>query len=146
MEYGACSRCGVVTNCDVHHMTPKVEGGSNDATNLQRLCPSCHKFVHVERKLLQAIERMTLAKRVRYVEILTRRLAKLRELNSVENIRERTAEGKYGYRTYWAPKEDDYATEIENERYEIRQRLRQQERAGRELEVALRRVYTPKLL
>lgn len=30
--------------CDLHHITPYSEGGSNEANNLILLCPNCHKL------------------------------------------------------------------------------------------------------
>jgi len=38
---------------DVHHVIPKIEGGTNDLENLMTLCPECHK--PKTRRLLQRI-------------------------------------------------------------------------------------------
>ena len=32
--------------CDIHHIKPKKEGGTNDNSNLIVLCPNCHRKVH----------------------------------------------------------------------------------------------------
>ena len=34
--------------CDLHHITPYREGGSNDSNNLILLCPNCHKMADNE--------------------------------------------------------------------------------------------------
>jgi 5-methylcytosine-specific restriction endonuclease McrA len=43
-----CSKCeGFHSHCnffDVHHITPRCEGGSNAPSNLQILCPNCHRM------------------------------------------------------------------------------------------------------
>jgi len=36
-----CRRCGTKAT-DVDHIVPKRQGGSNDHSNLQSLCHSCH--------------------------------------------------------------------------------------------------------
>lgn len=38
-DWGACA-------CDVHHIVPRSEGGSNAHTNLTYLCPNCHRLAH----------------------------------------------------------------------------------------------------
>ena len=32
--------------CEIHHITPVCEGGSEDQDNLILLCPNCHKMAH----------------------------------------------------------------------------------------------------
>jgi len=40
-----CSRCGWNEDvCDLHHIIPKKEGGSDDHINLSYLCPNCHRL------------------------------------------------------------------------------------------------------
>lgn len=42
-----CSICGWnEASCDVHHIVPKKNGGSNDHDNLTILCPNCHRKAH----------------------------------------------------------------------------------------------------
>lgn len=48
-----CQECGVQGSpgdgtLDVHHITPRSQGGSNDPENLQTLCGDCHRFLHAE--------------------------------------------------------------------------------------------------
>ncbi|WP_080971287.1 HNH endonuclease signature motif containing protein [Haemophilus parainfluenzae] len=40
-----------VTATTVDHITPKAHGGSDDLTNLQSLCNSCHKFKTARERL-----------------------------------------------------------------------------------------------
>lgn len=37
-----CQDCRIVRSCVVDHITPLSHGGTNDASNLQALCTSCH--------------------------------------------------------------------------------------------------------
>lgn len=43
----SCSQCGMKHDSplffDVDHIVPKSKGGTNDPSNLQLLCPNCHK-------------------------------------------------------------------------------------------------------
>ena len=32
--------------CDVHHITPRAEGGKNFVSNGVVLCPNCHRVAH----------------------------------------------------------------------------------------------------
>ena len=42
-----CSICGWnEATCDIHHIIPRKNGGSNDNDNLCILCPNCHRKVH----------------------------------------------------------------------------------------------------
>lgn len=44
-----CSRCGWFIDgvaCDLHHITPRSKGGTDEHTNLSYLCPNCHRMVH----------------------------------------------------------------------------------------------------
>ena len=38
--------CGRTRFLEVHHLTPRQSGGSNDAENLTTLCGACHRFWH----------------------------------------------------------------------------------------------------
>ena len=50
-----CSNCGWdKTTCDVHHIVPRKDGGTNENTNLTILCPNCHRMAH-EHKLTEMI-------------------------------------------------------------------------------------------
>ena len=42
-----CSICGWnEASCDVHHIIPRKQGGTNDNSNLTILCPNCHRKAH----------------------------------------------------------------------------------------------------
>jgi predicted HNH restriction endonuclease len=44
-----CSICGWFFNnvaCDIHHITPKKNGGTDEHTNLTYVCPNCHRLIH----------------------------------------------------------------------------------------------------
>lgn len=42
-----CQRCGwSEARCDVHHKTPRHQGGLNTLTNAEVLCPNCHRVHH----------------------------------------------------------------------------------------------------
>lgn len=42
-----CSVCGWnEAQCDVHHILPKKNGGTNDNSNLTILCPNHHRMIH----------------------------------------------------------------------------------------------------
>jgi 5-methylcytosine-specific restriction endonuclease McrA len=50
-----CSNCGWdKTTCDVHHIVPRAQGGTNANENLTILCPNCHRMAH-ENKLSDMI-------------------------------------------------------------------------------------------
>jgi len=38
--------CGHTRFLDIHHLTPRTRGGSNDPANLVTLCPACHRLAH----------------------------------------------------------------------------------------------------
>ncbi len=43
-----CSRCGWDEGvCDIHHINPKNNGGTDDHTNLTYICPNCHRLAHM---------------------------------------------------------------------------------------------------
>jgi len=46
-----CELCGkkLTVKPDIHHITPKAEGGSDKDSNLIVLCPNCHRLVHTEK-------------------------------------------------------------------------------------------------
>jgi hypothetical protein len=44
-----CSCCGWFVKdvvCDLHHIVPKKQGGTDDNSNLAYICPNCHRLVH----------------------------------------------------------------------------------------------------
>ena len=42
-----CSICGWnKSSCDIHHIIPHKDGGSDSNSNLCILCPNCHRLVH----------------------------------------------------------------------------------------------------
>jgi 5-methylcytosine-specific restriction endonuclease McrA len=41
-----CQACGGRTNLQVHHLTYRGRGGSDDEKNLISLCADCHRHVH----------------------------------------------------------------------------------------------------
>lgn len=46
-----CSICGWnESTCDVHHIIPKKEGGSDNFDNLIVVCPNCHRICHTTNK------------------------------------------------------------------------------------------------
>lgn len=51
-----CQACRRATATDVDHITPKVQGGTDEAENLQSLCHACHsrktagETLHKERR------------------------------------------------------------------------------------------------
>lgn len=42
-----CQRCGSEQNLEVHHMTPRTEGGKDQDSNLITLCKACHNWVEL---------------------------------------------------------------------------------------------------
>lgn len=46
-----CSICGWnESTCDIHHIIPREDGGSNDNSNLIIICPNCHRICHTTSK------------------------------------------------------------------------------------------------
>ena len=45
-----CRICGESRTVDVHHITQRAQGGSDDASNLICLCPTCHALQHRRRR------------------------------------------------------------------------------------------------
>jgi 5-methylcytosine-specific restriction endonuclease McrA len=43
---GPCQQCGQEHWLHKHHIIPRSQGGSNDPTNLVRLCSNCHEDIH----------------------------------------------------------------------------------------------------
>lgn len=42
-----CQLCGWnESSCDIHHIIPRKDGGSNDTKNLIVVCPNCHRILH----------------------------------------------------------------------------------------------------
>ena len=45
-----CSNCGwKESSCDVHHIVPRKQGGTDDNNNLTVLCPNCHRLAHTDK-------------------------------------------------------------------------------------------------
>lgn len=50
-----CSNCGWnEAACDVHHILPKKQKGTDDHSNLTLICPNCHRLAH-SKKLVDFI-------------------------------------------------------------------------------------------
>lgn len=46
-----CSICGWdESTCDIHHIIPKKNGGTDDMDNLIYICPNCHRICHTTNK------------------------------------------------------------------------------------------------
>lgn len=46
-----CSLCGWnESSCDLHHIIPRHNGGSNECENLIVVCPNCHRVIHTTNK------------------------------------------------------------------------------------------------
>ena len=41
-----CCLCPTLHQVQLHHITPKEEGGTDDIDNAISLCPNCHDMVH----------------------------------------------------------------------------------------------------
>lgn len=55
-----CEVCPQTYSLDVHHITPRSEGGSNKENNLIVVCPTCHRAAHsggIPKSRLQYIAR-----------------------------------------------------------------------------------------
>lgn len=45
LDIGCCV-CGWKEDiCDIHHIKPRKEGGTDDSSNLTYLCPNCHRLI-----------------------------------------------------------------------------------------------------
>lgn len=53
-----CKICGSIDILNVHHISPKSLGGSNESENLITLCKSCHLFMHCNPKLIMLEKEM----------------------------------------------------------------------------------------
>lgn len=78
----SCCACGRKYFCDIHHITPRHEGGTNDTSNLMVLCPSCHRYA--ERGAYSGIQLRKLRKehleRVKQAVTRKTRLARIQEM------------------------------------------------------------------
>lgn len=47
-----CEKCGkeFESTCDIHHIIPKSQGGTNEHNNLIIVCPNCHRIIHTSDK------------------------------------------------------------------------------------------------
>lgn len=45
-----CAECGSEYGIEIHHIVPKVLGGTDEQSNLEPLCSSCHKKKHLENR------------------------------------------------------------------------------------------------
>ena len=48
-EFGdlKCYYCGWDKDkCDIHHIVPRVKGGTDEYSNLTIACPNCHRLIH----------------------------------------------------------------------------------------------------
>ena len=43
----SCEICHLIGHCDKHHIESKVFKGSNKNHNIAKLCPNCHRLVHM---------------------------------------------------------------------------------------------------
>jgi hypothetical protein len=51
-----CAVCNLRHGVQVHHIVPRHEGGSDDASNAIPLCPNCHSEVHEDRELADRLQ------------------------------------------------------------------------------------------
>lgn len=48
-----CMECGWnESTCDIHHIIPKKQGGTDENKNLIVICPNCHRKVHTHKLIL----------------------------------------------------------------------------------------------
>ena len=52
---GRCDKCGTVHFIDIHHIKPLKEGGSNELSNIELLCCTCHRNEHQKVQVKQTI-------------------------------------------------------------------------------------------
>ena len=45
-DKGVCQDCGAAGSSEVHHITHRAKGGSDELENLITLCPTCHAKRH----------------------------------------------------------------------------------------------------
>ena len=46
----SCALCGWnELPCEVHHIIPREEGGTDDLDNLIYVCPNCHRILHLDK-------------------------------------------------------------------------------------------------
>lgn len=50
---------GPGNGCEMHHIIPVSEGGTNDESNLVLLCPNCHKLAHTGLITREELQQMT---------------------------------------------------------------------------------------
>ena len=51
-EFGdlKCFYCGWDKDkCDIHHIVPRVKGGTDEYSNLTIACPNCHRLIHKDK-------------------------------------------------------------------------------------------------
>lgn len=46
-DNGKCQKCDTTEKIRVHHLIPRVCGGTDDLSNLTTLCSKCHRKAHV---------------------------------------------------------------------------------------------------
>lgn len=51
MKISCCICSWNEATCDIHHIIPKKDGGTNDDTNLTILCPNHHRMIHDGKEL-----------------------------------------------------------------------------------------------
>ena len=45
-----CFYCGWDKDkCDIHHIVPRVKGGTDEYSNLTIACPNCHRLIHKDK-------------------------------------------------------------------------------------------------
>ncbi len=85
-----CERCGYTEHLERHHIKYRIDGGTNEESNLVVLCKNCHDYRHAK----EAVEEAIKIERQRLV-ILEHRLELIENLNNPQMILER------GYQSYF---------------------------------------------
>lgn len=49
----SCEVCQEITHCDRHHIESQAFKGSNKKFNVTKLCPNCHRLVHMGEIILE---------------------------------------------------------------------------------------------
>lgn len=49
----SCEICHLITYCDKHHIESQAFQGSNKKFNVTKLCPNCHRLVHMGEIILE---------------------------------------------------------------------------------------------